>query len=254
MRLRRMARARRRRRAVYWGVGNKHVRISWSPGTSAGEREAPTARGVVSQFIEHPSEVLTLSDPRHFGRTDHGSDAARRPPTPASSCTNKPPAAQRAQPARIHRCTSGAWRGVRSRTKIRLRGGRSSENHAVQGNLQHRLGARASPAACRSATTPTTAPSTPTEASSAARPLRVIDGSVMPANTGVNPSLSITALAEQALCCGRTRAEHDPRPPLGSGWERIVPVARIPGRRPRGTAGGAAVGRQKSDVIPDYPY
>ena len=46
--------------------------------------------------------------------------------------------------------------------------------------------------------------------------LHVIDGSVMPANTGVNPSLSITALAERALSLWPNKGDADPRPPLGS--------------------------------------
>ena len=54
--------------------------------------------------------------------------------------------------------------------------------------------------------------------------LHVIDGSVMPANTGVNPSLSITALAERALSLWPNKGDVDLRPPLGSGYERIAPV------------------------------
>ena len=54
--------------------------------------------------------------------------------------------------------------------------------------------------------------------------LHVMDGSVMPANTGVNPSLTITALAERAMSLWPNKGDADPRPPLGSGYERVDPV------------------------------
>ena len=54
--------------------------------------------------------------------------------------------------------------------------------------------------------------------------LHVMDGSVMPANPGVNPSLTITALAERAMSLWPNKGDTDTRPPLGSGYERIDPV------------------------------
>jgi cholesterol oxidase len=45
------------------------------------------------------------------------------------------------------------------------------------------------------------------------------------ANLGVNPSLSITALAERALSLWPNRGEQDLRPPLGSPYVRLAPVA-----------------------------
>jgi cholesterol oxidase len=55
--------------------------------------------------------------------------------------------------------------------------------------------------------------------------LHVIDGSALSANLGVNPSLSITAQAERATALWPNRDETDQRPPLGSGYRRIDPVA-----------------------------
>jgi cholesterol oxidase len=84
--------------------------------------------------------------------------------------------------------------------------------------------------------------------------LHVIDGSVMPANTGVNPSLTITALAERAMSLWPNKGESDPRPPLGSGYERIDPV--MP-HRPVVPAGAPAELRwdaNEADLIPEYPY
>jgi cholesterol oxidase len=55
--------------------------------------------------------------------------------------------------------------------------------------------------------------------------LHVADGSAITANLGVNPSLSITAQAERAMAFWPNRGEPDPRPPLGTPYQRISPVA-----------------------------
>jgi len=54
--------------------------------------------------------------------------------------------------------------------------------------------------------------------------LHVMDGAAVPANLGVNPSLTITALAERAMALWPNRGEPDPRPALGSAYRRISPV------------------------------
>jgi cholesterol oxidase len=54
--------------------------------------------------------------------------------------------------------------------------------------------------------------------------LHVVDGSAIPANLGVNPSLSITALAERAVALWPNRGEPDPRPPVGSAYRSVAPV------------------------------
>ncbi|WP_084961734.1 FAD-dependent oxidoreductase [Thermoactinospora rubra] len=55
--------------------------------------------------------------------------------------------------------------------------------------------------------------------------LHVVDGSAISANLGVNPSLTITAQAERAMAFWPNAGEPDPRPPLGSPYRRIEPVA-----------------------------
>jgi cholesterol oxidase len=84
--------------------------------------------------------------------------------------------------------------------------------------------------------------------------LHVMDGSVMPANPGVNPSLTITALAERAMSLWPNKGEPDTRPPLGSGYERVDPVMPHRPCVPRGAPGELRLDAKKSDIIPDYPY
>ena len=55
--------------------------------------------------------------------------------------------------------------------------------------------------------------------------LHVADGSAISANLGVNPSLTITAQAERAMSFWPNKGEEDPRPAVGSTYDRIEPVA-----------------------------
>jgi len=55
--------------------------------------------------------------------------------------------------------------------------------------------------------------------------LHVVDGSAISANVGVNPALTITAQAERAMAMWPNNDGCDPRPPLGSAYRRVAPVA-----------------------------
>ena len=84
--------------------------------------------------------------------------------------------------------------------------------------------------------------------------LHVMDGGVMPANPGVNPSLSITALAERAMSLWPNKGDNDARPPLGSGYERIAPIMPHRPFVPAGAPAELRLNATKEEVIPAYPY
>lgn len=67
--------------------------------------------------------------------------------------------------------------------------------------------------------------------------LHVIDGSTITANLGVNPSLTITALAERAAALWPNKGEPDPQPPLGSPYVRVAPLAPVNPAVPEGAPG-----------------
>lgn len=72
--------------------------------------------------------------------------------------------------------------------------------------------------------------------------LHVIDGSTITANLGVNPSLTITALAERATSLWPNNGNPDPRPPLGSGYVRIAPVPPASPAVPASAPGALRIG------------
>ena len=55
--------------------------------------------------------------------------------------------------------------------------------------------------------------------------LHVIDGSTIGANLGVNPSLTITAMAERAAALWPNKDEADTRPAMGEPYRDVAPVA-----------------------------
>jgi len=55
--------------------------------------------------------------------------------------------------------------------------------------------------------------------------LHVVDGSAISANPGVNPALTITAQAERAMALWPNSGERDPRPPVGTAYRPVAPIA-----------------------------
>ncbi|MEE2061292.1 GMC family oxidoreductase [Rhodococcus artemisiae] len=57
--------------------------------------------------------------------------------------------------------------------------------------------------------------------------IHVVDGSVVTANLGVNPSLTITAQAERAMALWPNKGEIDPRPGVGAPYVAVDPVPPV---------------------------
>jgi cholesterol oxidase len=55
--------------------------------------------------------------------------------------------------------------------------------------------------------------------------LHVVDGSAVPANLGVNPALTITAMAERAMAMWPNKGDADARPRPDEAYRKVVPVA-----------------------------
>jgi cholesterol oxidase len=232
---------------VYWGVGNDLFAFLVTY-HEHGEQKHPTAAWV-KELIEHPSEVLSFDDPRNWAErtvimlcsqtTDTSIELYWHDGLLRSRHTGTPPSVhipvveefvdrmaakmnghEGALPFEtINRTASAHFTGG-------IPIGDSSETGAV--DPYHRLFGQPG--------------------------LHVIDGSVMPANTGVNPSLTITALAERALSLWPNKGDADTRPPLGSGYERVDPVMPYRPVVPAGAPGELRLDAKKADVVPEYPY
>ena len=232
---------------VYWGVGNDLFAFLVTY-HEHGEQKHPTAAWV-KELIEHPTEVLSFDDPRNWAErtvimlcsqtTDTSIELYWHDGLLRSRHTGTPPSVhipiveefvdrmaakmdghEGALPFEIiNRTASAHFTGG-------IPIGDSSETGAVD-PYQRMFGQPG---------------------------LHVIDGSVMPANTGVNPSLTITALAERAMSLWPNKGDADTRPPLGSGYERVDPVMPHRPVVPAGAPGELRLDAKKADVIPEYPY
>ena len=78
--------------------------------------------------------------------------------------------------------------------------------------------------------------------------LHVVDGSTVSANLGVNPALTITAMAERAFALWPNRGEADPRPEPSAPYRTVAPVAPVRPVVP--AASPAAWGMARPDAAP----
>jgi cholesterol oxidase len=87
--------------------------------------------------------------------------------------------------------------------------------------------------------------------------LHIVDGSAVSANLGVNPSLTITALAERAMSFWPNNGEIDPRPALGTEYQRLVPVPPRAPMVPDGSPGALLLPmptvRPEATALPGQP-
>ena len=231
---------------VYWGVGNDLFAFLVTY-HQHGEQKHPTAAWV-KELIEHPTEVLSFDDPRHWAErtvimlcsqtTDTSIELYWHDGLLRSRHTGTPPAVhipiveefvdrmaakmgghEGALPFEvINRTASAHFTGG-------IPIGDSSETGAVD-PYQRVFGQPG---------------------------LHVMDGSVMPANTGVNPSLTITALAERAMSLWPNKGDADTRPPLGLRLRARRPGHAAPSGRARRRSGRAATRREEGRRHPRLP-
>jgi cholesterol oxidase len=233
---------------VYYGVGSDIMAFMLTYHQQGAQKHP--VEGWLKELVEHPSKVLGRVDARHWSerqvvllcmqtsdtsidlywkddmlRSRHGSG------TPPS--THIPVVEEFADRVarKMHGDQAALWFEVLNRTaSAHFIGGMSiAENpdHGVVDPYQRAFGYPG---------------------------LHVIDGSVMPANPGVNPSLMITALAERAMSFWPNKGEGDPRPSLGSGYNRLKPVMPQKPLVPSGAPAELRLDAKKEDVIPPYPY
>ena len=76
----------------------------------------------------------------------------------------------------------------------------------------------------------------------------------LPANPGVNPSLTITALAERAMAFWPNKGDDDPRPSVGSRYKRLDPVMPRTPTVPAHAPAALSFAKPQRQVIPEYPF
>ena len=233
---------------VYYGPGSNLLALLFTY-HQHGEQKHPTLSWI-KQLVEHPVQTLGISDPRHWS--------------------------ERAAIMLCMQTTDTSlelyWHGGMLRSRHGS-GTPPSVHIPIVEEFVDRLAKKMGGAKGRWSTRSSTAPLPLTSRaefrlaraarSGAVDPyqrvfgqpgLHVMDGSVMPANPGVNPSLTITALAERAMSFWPNKGEPDTRPPLGSGYERVAPVMPRNPCVPAGAPGELRFDAKKSDIIPEYPY
>jgi cholesterol oxidase len=232
---------------TYWGLGSDIFALL---GTyhQHGEQQHPFASWL-AEVVRHPAEVLALSDPRHWSErsfvalcmqtTDTAIELYWHDGVLRSRPSGTPPSvhipavedfvdrvARNLDSGEAALATEVVNRNASAHFVGGIPIGESSDSGAVDPYL--RLFGHPG--------------------------LHVMDGSVMPTNPGVNPSLTITALAERAMSLWPNKGDADTRPPLGSGYERVAPVMPHRPVVPAGAAGELRLDATKADVVPEYPY
>jgi cholesterol oxidase len=233
---------------TYWGVGSNVFALL---GTyhQHGEQKQP-ALGWLKQLLEHPSKVLGINDPRHWSERSFVALCMQTTDTSIELY----------------------WRDGLLRSRQGLGAPPSVHIPIVEefvdrwaGKLDSGEGALLTEVINRNASAhfvggipigdgSDRGAIDPYQRAFGHPGLHVMDGSVMPANPGVNPSLMITALAERAMSLWPNKGDADTRPPLGSGYERVEPVMPHRPFVPTGVPGELRLDAKKSDIIPEYPY
>ena len=233
---------------VYYGVGSDVMAFLMTY-HQHGEQKHPTL-GWLKQLVEHPKEVLGLSEPRHWSErmavllcmqtTDTSIDLYWKDGMLRSRQGG-------GTPPSVHI-------PIVEEFADRFAKEMSGEQATLLFEVINRTASAHFIGGMPIADTPERGVVDPYQRVFGHPGLHVMDGSVMPANPGVNPSLLITALAERAMSCWPNNGDADTRPPVGSGYERVAPVMPHQPIVPVGAPGALRLVATKADIIPEYPY
>jgi cholesterol oxidase len=233
---------------VYYGVGSDLMALTFSYHQD-GQQKHPTA-GWLTALVEHPAKVLAAFDARHWSErqvillcmqtTDtsidlywHDGLLRSRHGSGEQPSVHIPVAEEFARhlAEKMHGDARGLSFELLNRTaSAHFTGGMGIGETAAHGVVDPYQRAFGHPG------------------------LPVMNGSVMPANPGVNPSLMITGLAERAMSLWPNKGDDDQRPPLGSGYERLAPVMPYKPIVPVGALAELRLDATKDQIIPEYPY
>lgn len=232
----------------YYGVGSDLMALIMTNHQDGAQKHP--VEGWLKSLIEHPSEVLDKLDARHWSerqvvllcmqtsdtsidlywkddmlRSRHGIG-----PAPSTHIPVVEAFADRLA-RKMHGEQAALWTEVLNRTaSAHFIGGITIGERADQGVVDPYQRAFGYPG------------------------LHVMDGSVMPANPGVNPTLMITSLAERAMSFWPNKGDTDPRAALGSAYQRIKAVTPRKPIVPKGALGELRLDATKDEVIPQYPF
>ena len=233
---------------VYWGVGNDLFAFLVTY-HEHGEQKHPTAAWI-KELVEHPTEVLSFDDARHWAErtvimlcsqtTDTSIELYWHDDRLRSRHTGTPPS--------VHIPIVEKFVDRMAATM----GGREG---ALPFEVINRTASAHFTGGIPIGDSRETGAVDPYQRVFGQPGLHVIDGSVMPANTGVNPSLTITALAERAMSLWPNKGD-DGHPAAAGLRLRSASRPVMPHRPvvPAGAPGELRLDAKKADVIPDYPY
>jgi cholesterol oxidase len=233
---------------VYYGVGSDIVAFALTYHQHGAQKHP--VEGWLKKLIEHPSNVLGQLDVRHWSERQavlvcmQTSDTSielfwkdgmlrsrRGSGTPPSSHIPVVEDFADRLARKMHGDQAAFWSEVLNRTaSAHFIGGMSIAERADHGVVD------------------------PYQRTFGYPGLHVMDGSVMPANPGVNPSLMITALAERAMSFWPNKGDRDLRPSLGSSYKQLAAIMPYKPIVPATSPGALRLDAKKEDIIPLYPY
>lgn len=201
---------------VYYGAGSNAMSLAYTAQTKS-EHEF---RGWLAEFVKHPLHTLSVDDARNWSERGFNMLCMRDHDDwldlyMTEGILRSKPGSEGAPPTFI-----GVANDVAERIAEKL-GGRPAQTWFAVGNRamsSHFVGGMTIGDSADKGVVD------PYQRAFGHPGLHIMDGSVIAANPGVNPSHTIVALAERAMSFWPNKGEEDHRPPLGSGYDRVSAV------------------------------